>query len=68
MKSAKNAKSVPILKHEGTQYVRVADIPEPTRTEFIKHLVLAQVPIIPGEGDCVYAFDWILFAERNGLL
>ncbi len=58
-----------IRKHRDHVALRIAT-PEDIRAEFIKHLVSAQVPVIPGEGDCdcVYAFDWILFAERNGLL
>lgn len=45
----------------GIRYVRMADISEPARAAFDRRMLGATVPAIPGEKDCVYAWDWESF-------
>lgn len=49
---------VPIHKGELTSYVRIIDIPNPWRSEFVADSVGSTCPVIPGEGQCHYPWDW----------
>lgn len=57
------ALSVPIHKGETCLYVRMSEIPEPARSIFEHRMRGATVPVIAGESDCVYAWDWQDFIE-----
>lgn len=52
--------TVPLRKWDGVPYIRLVDIPEPWRNEFLLALDLAAPPrpIIDGEVDCVYDCHW----------
>lgn len=50
--------SVPIHMDGTLAYVRMAEIPEPVRTIFELRMFGSTVPVIQGEKDCVYAWDW----------
>lgn len=52
---------VPIRKEGDVPYVRIEDIPEPAAGEFDKRMWHSTVPVIPGEGLCFYAWDWLDF-------
>jgi len=49
------------------RYVKVADIPEPWRSSFVKYLQGAPRPIIEGQdpSGCAYSQDWRLFINRG---
>lgn len=57
------ALSVPVHKGETCSYVRMSEIPEPARSAFEHRMRGATVPVIAGEPDCVYAWDWQDFIE-----
>ncbi|ONC30064.1 hypothetical protein AQ915_20640 [Burkholderia pseudomallei] len=51
--------TVPVIEHEGRPFaVRLADIPEPHRTAFDRALTGSACPVIEGEGDLAYAWDF----------
>ena len=56
---------IPIHKStDGTPYVRMREIPEPTRTLFAHNLTGSTMTLIEGEPDprdCAYAWDWEAF-------
>ena len=54
---------VPVHTHaeSGIRYVRMADIPQPARSAFARHMLGATVPAIAGQKDCAYARDWLDF-------
>jgi hypothetical protein len=52
---------IPIFKCDGIQYIRIRDIPEPTRTVFDERMSHSTVPIIKGASDAVYVWDWLNF-------
>lgn len=58
---------VPVHKHDGITYVRLDQIPEPLRTEFVKWLRGSQMPVIPGldDHDTAYSWDWDVFFGRR---
>jgi hypothetical protein len=50
------------MHHDGSvAYVRLSDIPEPARSAFERRMRGSTVPVIPGEGDCAYSWDWLGF-------
>lgn len=51
-------KTVPIIQHAYTPYIRLIDIPNPWRSEFFSDSLGAACPIITGEGPCYYVWDW----------
>ncbi len=51
-------RTVPIIQHAYTPYVRLIDIPNPWRSEFFSDALGMGCPVIPGEGPCYYAWDW----------
>lgn len=53
--------SVPVHHDGSVAYVRMSEIPEPARSAFDRRMLGATVPAIPGEKDCVYAWDWESF-------
>lgn len=55
--------NVPIHKDGTVSYVRMSEIPEPVRSIFEHRMRGATVPVIAGESDCVYAWDWLDFIE-----
>ncbi|HTD02747.1 hypothetical protein [Undibacterium sp.] len=57
-------KIVPHHYHKGRPYfVRLAEIPEPWRTQFLDVLRGSAVPILSGEKDAAYVWDWLAWAE-----
>lgn len=54
---------VPIHHDDGLAYVRMHEIPEPVRHIFARRMQHSTKPVIPGEGDCVYAWDWLDFLK-----
>lgn len=57
-------KRVPVLEYENISYVRVADVPEFAREEFVKYLSGQACPLIPGEDapdGCAYVSDFYRF-------
>lgn len=53
---------VPIREDKsGLRYIRFVDIPEPTRTLFENNMKYSTVPVLEGEGDCAYEWDWTDF-------
>ena len=57
--------SVPIHMDGTLAYVRMAEIPEPVRSIFERRMFGSTVPVIDGEKDCVYAWDWQAFICRG---
>jgi hypothetical protein len=55
------ALDIPVFKSDGIQYIRIRDIPEPTRTVFDERMSHSTVPIIEGARDAVYVWDWLNF-------
>jgi hypothetical protein len=56
--------NVPVHISDGTSYVRLREIPEPSRTLFKRNLYGSTVPLIeddPEPRDCAYAHDWQAF-------
>jgi hypothetical protein len=52
-------RDVPVIEREGkASYVRLADIPQPWRDTFRAALRGSACPLIDGEGDCAWAWDW----------
>lgn len=43
----------------GSRYVRLKEIPEPHRSEFMRYLRGAGIPVIKGEGPLAYETDWL---------
>lgn len=64
MKPPDRLDKIPVHVWSGLHYIVLADIPEPARTAFHRTLTGAQVPLIPGVNEAVYAWDWDLFLER----
>jgi len=57
--------AVPI-RHDGSvAYVRLSDIPEPARSGFERRMRGSTVPVIPGEGECAYSWDWLGFISGS---
>ena len=54
---------IPVYKTDNFSYVKVADIPLWVRTVFEERMRYSTVPVIPGEGLCVYAHDWFDFLD-----
>lgn len=52
---------VPVNHGEDLSYVRIADIPEPARSAFIRSMSGSTVPVIANEGPVAYAMDWTDF-------
>lgn len=50
--------NVPIHFDGTLPYVLLAEIPDPVRSIFERRLLGSTVPVIQGEKDCVYAWDW----------
>lgn len=50
--------NVQIHTNENIRYVRMAEIPEPARSVFERRMRGSTIPVIEGETDCVYAWDW----------
>jgi hypothetical protein len=50
--------TVPIHADGDITYVRMCEIPEPARSAFERRMRGSTVPVIPGEGDCAYSWDW----------
>lgn len=57
---------VPIHTSGKTPYVRMSEIPEPARSVFERRMKDSTVPVIEGESDCVYAWDWEGFISGGG--
>lgn len=52
---------IPFREHAGIRFVRMSDIPEPTRSAFRRRMRGAECPLIasePNPRDVVYAQDW----------
>lgn len=43
----------------GTRYVRLSEIPEPSRSKFQQYLLGAAMPVVDGEGEIAYVVDWL---------
>ncbi|WP_270956532.1 hypothetical protein [Burkholderia pseudomallei] len=60
--------TVPVIERDGRPFaVRLADIPEPHRTAFDQALTGSAVPVLEGEGDLAYAWDfadWVRGTRR----
>lgn len=58
---------VPVHECNGRPFfIRVADIPDPWRVQFLKVLVGSQCPAFEGEGDLAYVWDWEHWVNGNG--
>lgn len=50
---------VPVRMHRGRQYfIRISDIPDPWRGQFIEALYGSACPVLDGEGALAFAWDW----------
>jgi len=59
-----NLQDVPVYTHRGRRFfVRIAEIPEPWRAQFIKALHGSGCPVLPGEDALAYAWDWEAWIE-----
>lgn len=59
MKRDELASAVPIHWHNGRpHFVRLAEIPEPWRSQFRHALIGSAQPALSGEGELAYASDW----------
>ena len=55
---------VPVYMHRGRRYfIRLGDIPEPWRGQFIKALRGSACPVLTGEGPLAFAWDWEAWVE-----
>jgi len=53
------AKVVPAHDYKGRRFfVRLAEVPEPWRSQFWHDIRGSAVPSFPGEGNLAYAWDW----------
>jgi hypothetical protein len=51
--------TVPVFERAGKPYyVRLADVPSPWQDRFRAALRGSGCPVITGEGECAYAWDW----------
>jgi len=57
--------TVPIHADCDLTYVRMCEIPEPARSAFERHMRWSTVPVISGQGDCAYSWDWQAFIGRG---
>lgn len=56
--------AVPVHMHAGRRYfVRLGDIPDPWRSEFIEALHGSACPVLDGEGKLAFAWDWEAWAK-----
>lgn len=57
---------VPVHEYKGRPFfIRIAEIPEPWRAQFLKAIVGSQCPAFEGEGDLAYAWDWKHWVNGN---
>lgn len=49
---------IPVRQEDRLNYVRMRDIPEPTRTAFQQRMAHSTCPVIEDAADAVYAWDW----------
>jgi hypothetical protein len=54
---------VPIYETEGLRYIRMDEIHEPARSMFAHRMRHSTVPVIPEQGECAYAHDWLDFLD-----
>lgn len=60
------ARAVPIHTHRGRRYfVRIEEIPEPLRSQFIEALRGSACPVLNEEGPLAFAWDWEAWIERR---
>ncbi|WP_324781135.1 hypothetical protein [Thiobacillus sedimenti] len=57
--------NVPICRDGNVSYVRMSDIPQPARANFDQWMTGSSVPVIEGETECAYAWDWLRFIGEN---
>lgn len=57
--------SVPVHHDGSVAYVRMSEIPEPARSAFERRMQGATQPVIAGELDVVYAWDWLDFISAG---
>jgi hypothetical protein len=61
-------RTIPVIQQHGRPFaVRLADIPEPHRSAFDWALTGSAVPVIEGEGDLAYVWDfeaWVRGTRR----
>lgn len=50
--------SVPVRQKDGVNYVRLADIPNPYRSQFSFDSYGSTMPLFKDEGFCHYSSDW----------
>lgn len=53
--------TVPLHAYGNLTYVRMREIQEPARSAFVRRMRWSTLPVIPGEGDCAYSWDWQAF-------
>lgn len=59
-------RAVPVYTHRGQRYfVRIGEIPEPWRSQFIKSLRGAGCPVLTGEGPLAFAWDWETWVQEG---
>ncbi|MFZ6774827.1 hypothetical protein ACO0LB_19160 [Undibacterium sp. SXout7W] len=50
---------VPVHEYNGRPFfVRISEIPEPWQTQFSSYLASSQCPMIEGERNLAYVWDW----------
>lgn len=54
-----------VIKQEkgGIQYIRLSDLPQAQKESFQKFIYGSQVPVIHGEGDVAYYWDYITWRK-----
>lgn len=57
--------SVPVHHDGSVAYVRMSEIPEPAWSAFERRMLGATRPVIAGEDDCFYAWDWLDFISAG---
>ena len=55
------SKAVAVHHAGDIPYVRFSDIPPPARAHFERRMQGSAAPVIDGEGECAYAWDWLDF-------
>ena len=49
---------VKVYRYMDMPYIRIIDIPNPYRSEFVSDSYGSTCPLIPEEGECHYSWDW----------
>lgn len=59
-------RAVPVHMHQGRRYfVRITEIPDPWRNQFLTALHGSACPVLDGEGPLAFAWDWEAWTDGS---